>query len=420
MEDHRQLFPPCTLAPGPEGLNCRPCGDQPPSSLPLPPSPVVRMTSTPSPGNRENPPFTCFTKPTKRLKVSLSLNSRRWVFVRKGLDDFRTGCPPCEGLITRGPEEVCLPRRRAPERGQKQLALGAALCSKLSPAQRARKAFVEDVEAQLAPHPLALYPNLEEAMPVQLLLQVLEVLDPARKLEDAWAYCQDARKGAQEPTKLLQKRPTQAHLGLPKKTVSHSRQWCYKEKSNKMDLLRGNGPPLHEDVRKGVSDFCSWVTTIGSADIGEDFILQQFDVDYHSKPSCDVLPATRLNQVPPEMRHSVGLNDLQGPTFFQKLDHERKVQKPQNPDKPKYVKMRYGAWYLSTKLWKKQRADEPLVDPKVSHNARDEDFKKELQKQEELLADLHGTAAFKDFILSRGYRMPKFLEKMSTRKACKY
>ncbi|XP_027625546.1 protein FAM47E isoform X3 [Tupaia chinensis] len=340
MEDHRQLFPPCTLAPGPEGLNCRPCGDQPPSSLPLPPSPVVRMTSTPSPGNRENPPFTCFTKPTKRLKVSLSLNSRRWVFVRKGLDDFRTGCPPCEGLITRGPEEVCLPRRRAPERGQKQLALGAALCSKLSPAQRARKAFVEDVEAQLAPHPLALYPNLEEAMPVQLLLQVLEVLDPARKLEDAWAYCQDARKGAQEPTKLLQKRPTQAHLGLPKKTVSHSRQWCYKEKSNKMDLLRGNGPPLHEDVRKGVSDFCSWVTTI-------------------------------------------------------------------NPDKPKYVKMRYGAWYLSTKLWKKQRADEPLVDPKVSHNARDEDFKKELQKQEELLADLHGTAAFKDFILSRGYRMPK-------------
>lgn len=43
--------------------------------------------------------------------------------------------------------------------------------------------------------------------------------------------------------------------------------------------------------------------------------------------------------------------------------------------------MRYGAWYLNTKLWKKQRADEPLVDPKVSHKGQDENFKKELQEQ---------------------------------------
>lgn len=43
--------------------------------------------------------------------------------------------------------------------------------------------------------------------------------------------------------------------------------------------------------------------------------------------------------------------------------------------------MRYGAWYLNTKLWKKQRADEPLVDPKVSRKAQEEKFKKELQEQ---------------------------------------
>uniref|UniRef100_A0A8B9XMS6 Family with sequence similarity 47 member E n=1 Tax=Bos mutus grunniens TaxID=30521 RepID=A0A8B9XMS6_BOSMU len=51
------------------------------------------------------------------------------------------------------------------------------------------------------------------------------------------------------------------------------------------------------------------------------------------------------------------------------------------PHKPKWVKMRYGAWYLNPKLWKKQRADEPLVDPKVLHKAQDENFKKELQEQ---------------------------------------
>lgn len=53
----------------------------------------------------------------------------------------------------------------------------------------------------------------------------------------------------------------------------------------------------------------------------------------------------------------------------------------QNPYKPKWVKMRYGAWYLNTKLWKRQRADEPLVDPKVLHKAQDENMKKELWEQ---------------------------------------
>ena len=53
----------------------------------------------------------------------------------------------------------------------------------------------------------------------------------------------------------------------------------------------------------------------------------------------------------------------------------------QNPYKPKWVKMRYGAWYLNTKLWKKQRADEPLVDPKALRKAQDENIKKELWEQ---------------------------------------
>uniref|UniRef100_A0A8C6BZM2 Protein FAM47E n=1 Tax=Monodon monoceros TaxID=40151 RepID=A0A8C6BZM2_MONMO len=119
-----------------------------------------------------------------------------------------------------------------------------------------------------------------------------------------------------EPTKLLKKRSTQVFLGHPKKTpVSHPGQWLYEEKKpSETDLLCNDGPLLHENVRKGVSDFCSW------------------------------------------------------PTKF-------------NPYKPKWVKMRYGAWYLNTKLWKKQRADEPLVDPKVLRKAQDENMKKELWEQ---------------------------------------
>ncbi|XP_059868316.1 protein FAM47E isoform X3 [Delphinus delphis] len=213
----------------------------------------------------------------------------------------------------------------------------AALCSTLSPARQARKDFLADVEAHPTPHPSAPYPDLEEDMPAE----VLEVLGPDRKLEDTRGYCQGIRKRMKEPTKLLKKRSTQVFLGHPKKTpVSHPGQWLYEEKKpSESDLLCNDGPLRHENVRKGVSDFCSWATKF-------------------------------------------------------------------NPYKPKWVKMRYGAWYLNTKLWKKQRADEPLVDPKVLHKAQDENMKKELWEQEELLADLHGTAAFKDFILRRGYRMP--------------
>ncbi|XP_040481258.1 protein FAM47E, partial [Ursus maritimus] len=370
---------------------------------------------------KENLPSKCLTKHRHRPPF---LNSLRWTFVKKGLDDFRRGCPPYEGLITRGPQEAFLPQihhtapRPAPKKRQDKWPQEAALFSKLSPAQQVRKAFLADAESQVALHPLALYPNLGEDMPVELLLKVLEVLDPDRKLEDTWAYCQGVGKRTKQPAKLLKKRSTQVDLGLPKKTpVSHPGQWLYEEKKpSETDLLHEDGPLPHENVRKGVRDFCDWATAFGSSNIDEEFILKQFDIGSQSKPSLDVPLAMRLSQAPLELKKRPGLEKLQGPQFSQKLDHEQKHQKPQNPHKPKCVKMRYGAWYLDTKLWKKQRADEPLVDPKGSCKAQDENLKKELQEQEELLADLHGTTAFKDFILSRGYEMPSFLEKMCIRK----
>ncbi|XP_049486628.1 protein FAM47E isoform X1 [Panthera uncia] len=383
MDDHKRLCGPGAPTRVPVGRDC-------------------------GPRYKENLPSKCYRKHKHRPTCPTSLNSLRWIFVKKGLDDFRKGCPPCEGLITRGPQEAFLPQihptapRPAPKKRQHRRPKEAASFSKLSPAQQAQKAFLADVQAQLTPHPLALYPNLGEDMPVELLLKVLEVLDPVRKLEDTWAYCQGIRKRTKEPTKLLKKHSTEIHPGLPKKTPgSHPGQWLFKEKKpSETDLLHQDGPLLHENVRKGVSDFCNWATSFGSSNIDEEFILKQFDIDYWSKPSHDVLHTMRLHQVPLELKK------LREPRFFQKLDYEQKHRKLQNSYKPKYVKMKYGAWYLNTKLWKKQRADEPLVDPMVSCKAQDENFKKELQERGELLADLHGTIAFKDFILSRGYRMP--------------
>ncbi|XP_004472643.1 protein FAM47E [Dasypus novemcinctus] len=404
MEDRERLLRRAALEPASGGANCRP-------------------------RYKEHLPSKCFTKCKNRLRLPASLSSRRWVFLRKGLDDFRRGCPPCEALLAQGPGEGFLPLMYhrapppAPKSRRSQPPQDAALRSRLSPAQRARRAFVDAVEARLAPHPLAPYRDLEDAVPAELLLKVLEVLDPHRKLEDTWAYCQDITKRTKEPAKLLKKSSTEDYLGplSPRKTpVSHPGQWLYEEKKpSETDLL--HGPLLHENVRKGVSDFCNWVTTFGSLNIDEEFILKQFVIDYGSKPSYDVFHPTRLNQVPLGLKcYNVGLNKLQELEFsFHRLDYSGKLQKPQNPYKPKWVKTRYGAWYLNTKLWKKQRADEPLVDPIMLLKAQDESSKKELQEQEDLLEELHGMAAFKNFILSRGYRMPSFLKKMCIGKKCK-
>ena len=132
------------------------------------PHPCGQTTALMSFRYRGNPPSKCFMEHKGRLLGPPSLDSRRWRFVRMGQDDFRRGCPPCDGLTALGPREGFLPQidHRAPQPAPEER--HAALCSKLSLTQQARKAFLADIEAQLTRHPLALYPDLEEDMPAEV------------------------------------------------------------------------------------------------------------------------------------------------------------------------------------------------------------------------------------------------------------
>jgi hypothetical protein len=120
-----------------------------------------------------------------RLTCQGFLNSRHWVFVKE--DNFRKDCPPHQS-----PKDAFLPliHRGAPsatpEKRQSTLLKGATLLSKLS---KAGKAFLEDVEAEAAQHPLTLYPQLTEALPAEViclglregLLEALNSLQMPRK-----------------------------------------------------------------------------------------------------------------------------------------------------------------------------------------------------------------------------------------------
>ncbi|XP_045239454.2 protein FAM47A isoform X2 [Macaca fascicularis] len=178
----------------------------------------------------DKPPSKCIAKRKYRRLRFPPMDTQNWVFVTEGMDDFRYGCPSPEDTLICRRDEFLLPKicRRGPQTdpksGQKKLLKKAALFSKLSPAQLARKTFVEEVEAQLtAKHPLAMYPSLGEDMPPDLLLQVLKLLDPERKLEDVWARCEAREKTTEVPTESGKYPCGELCSKLPETPVSHLR-----------------------------------------------------------------------------------------------------------------------------------------------------------------------------------------------------
>ncbi|PNI16602.1 FAM47A isoform 2 [Pan troglodytes] len=184
------------------------------------------MDSKPSYCNKR--PSKCFAKCKHRRLRFPPMDTQNWVFVKEGMDDFRYGCPSPEDTLVCRRDEFLLPKislrgpQADPKSRKKKLLKKAALFSKLSPAQLARKAFVEQVEAQLmTKHPLAMYPNLGEDMPPDLLLQVLKHLDPERELEDAWACCETQEKTTEVPTEPGKYPCGEFCLKPPETPVSH-------------------------------------------------------------------------------------------------------------------------------------------------------------------------------------------------------
>lgn len=260
----------------------------------------------------------CFAKHKNVLpKFPTSLDSRRWIFVKELLDDFRKGWPPCEDLITRSPKEGFLPwivhrvPQHAPKKGQKKLPEEANPFSTLSPAQLAQKAFVENIEPQLTKHPLALYPNLEENLPADLLLKVLEVLDPDGKLEDTRAYCQGPRKRTKSPTKLRKKRPGKVYLEPPKKApVSHPATLHHEDKkSSREDSL--TDPPVHREVPKAIRKSFQWAAAFGNLGIDEELITKLCEVGCEWPPAQDTVYMRKVTQVPSKVKYSIGIEKME-------------------------------------------------------------------------------------------------------------
>ncbi|XP_003469397.3 protein FAM47A-like [Cavia porcellus] len=378
----------------------------------------VPLGMTCKPWWKDQLPSKCFAKhKNKLLQFPTSLDSRRWIFVKEGLDDFRKGCPLSKGLITRGTKEAFLPMvaHRVPQSGTKKRPRKppkvTSLCTTLSSAQQARKAFLHDLETCITQDPSALFSTLEEDVPADFLLKAREVLDPDWKLEHILDYCEDHRKETKKSTKFFKKHEPKDLPRLPEIRQPSRYKFLQEDKISKLYFL-STLPRSY--MPQGVRDFCKWVATLGDTGINEEFLLKRFDIGFEFKPTYDATEIKHVNLLPSELKYCKGLKKVKEMIFaIQETDFEKKVQKIKNPYQQKHEKIRYGAWYLKPKMWKKLLNDEPLIDPKILSKAQRESIP-------DVIEDLYATIAFKDFIINKGYNMPGILEQLFTKKGWTY
>uniref|UniRef100_L7N1I1 Protein FAM47E n=1 Tax=Myotis lucifugus TaxID=59463 RepID=L7N1I1_MYOLU len=373
--------------------------------------------------DRDKLPSCYLSRQNNKLgKCPTSMDSRRWVFVKEGVDDFRTGCPSTEDVITRGPREGFLPiiahriPRPPPKKFHRQPPK-ADLCSKLSLAQQARKPC-RDIEASLTQHPLADCPNLEEDLPPDLLLKVLEVLDPDRELEDTWAYCEGTKERKKAPTHLCEEHPEEVNLEPPQAVNLEPPEALNLEPPQAVNL---ESPfPVFQKARRTIREFCRWINDkFGDIGIDEESIMKKFEIDFEGPLTHNTVKIKKINQLPSTIRPCKQLDEIKQRKFsLQEDDWERKLRKRQDPYKPKREKIRYGAWYLDPKCWKKLVNDQPFPNPKAVHDREYWTYRRHLEP--DVIDELYGPIAFKDFIVSKGYKMPGVIEKMFLRKGWKY
>lgn len=369
-------------------------------------------------------PFRCFQKHSlAKARLSDSLNSRRWRFLQSSSGDLRAGLPPLSHSNitqpTKGPVPILLQNKpealnKTQPRSERMTLEPQSCIFK----QRARKEIVAQMEYCLSRHPLALYPHLAESIPLELFREVVEILDPemlpVREEEADMEQEPPAPSASQPPLEGRGKRKTKSKESCKRKDpkIEDPYTWFSKEKAaaREREKKLNYVPPLDDNVKEAIKEFCQWFGSLGGEkyNIDEAAIISLFDARYETKPPILVpVHEIEVNNLPAELRKYVGTVPLQG-----------NVENPAPPGslskelyQPKKERIRYGAWYLDPKTWKKQKASEPLEAPQLE-DASLKNARKILAEKDAEFAELHGTHAFKEFLERKAYRIPEFLQQM--------
>nr|XP_033816410.1 protein FAM47E [Geotrypetes seraphini] len=370
-----------------------------------------------------------------KLYLSDALNGRRWQFLHHGLDDFRDGYPLLSDrtcvdrargpipLLKNVPETSCTVRKST----RKRFTEYQSCFSKLLPLQQARKDYIDAIEYSLSQHPLALYPHLEESVPSELFVKVVDILDHELYLnseivdgstegqEQNWCRPQISKCLPKEKQVYMTAKNTSTRTVLEELKPKNPYTWLSKKKAKAKDdkhIRHTASPVIDENVKKVTKEFCDWVASLGGENynIDEETLMSLFACGYETKPALSVpIHVVELNNVPAQLRKIVGTPLPQLPmTLSSKTDLWLSKDSYYSP---RWEKTRFGAWYLHPQTWKKLKADEPLQDPNAGAYGVTVELLNKLKEKDEEIVRLHSTKAFKAFIDRKGYRRPEFLMK---------
>ncbi|XP_041956025.1 protein FAM47A isoform X2 [Alosa sapidissima] len=361
--------------------------------------------------------------PQNKQKLSGALDGHRWRFLNSRLDDFRDGYP----LNVEQESFASSQCKTSPVLFGKTVVTGSSVkvksklskeqvCfSKENPLKHMHHAHVDAVEDRLTQHPLALYPHLENGMAPELFDEVLLVLDPDMYLKKRSALkCEkQEHKDFYNSEKTLP--PITKDEGLisvkeisqgpnqmnPYELKDTKTSWDKEDQRVGVKGLRS--PSQDEDIKKVTKHFCDWVISLGgdTNNLTDSTVLGLFVSGYEKKPSL-IFPieVIKPSNIPEELRSAMEHGRFLTTDTLLKDSDLHGFQ-------TKSKKTKFGAWYLDPKLWKKRLSNEPLRDP----SALEEDmlFYEQPSAMDDELKQLHGTLALRQFIASKGLRIPRFL-----------
>ncbi|KAG1957121.1 protein FAM47E [Pimephales promelas] len=339
----------------------------------------------------------------QKQQLSGALDSRKWRFLSPGLDDFRDGYPTVnKELFTQcksGPTPAVfgMPNHHgcSTKFPQKRLSKTQVCYSKQNPQSQAQREFIDAVEHKLKQHPLALYPHLESGLTPELFDQVLSVLDPDMCVKEELSITSSTKK-----TEHLEENRAQCEFSTPETikpsiNIKPQKEKCIDARPRnpyKWQRLKGtlgvrddqlvSVKHLHsiaqDDQQMITKLFCEWITSLGgeTSDLTESTILDLFKSDYEKKPSMTShINKNNPNQTTAKLQSSV------------EEHHNGQRVKAYKPNRP-------------------QGATDPQALAKITGSL---DFEEQLSEQDKELKQIHGIQAFREFIIKKGVRMPRFL-----------
>ncbi|XP_036382758.1 protein FAM47E [Megalops cyprinoides] len=371
-----------------------------------------------------------------KQRLSGALDSRRWRFLKPGLDDFRDGYPLPVGeyIFTQTKEGTSPTVPGIPghvggteQKPRKQLTKEQVCFSRKNPQQQLRRKHVAEVEYSLTQHPFALYPHLHECVSPELFDQILSLLDPEMSMDrdTAWfpistdeehahdcpEHCENSFHDLAESGEGRDTVPSPNVMQVDLQKTDDSRpknpylRLLTRENSAKEDqaskVKRVQSPSLEDEIKRVTKKLHDWVVSLGdeSDDLSESTLANLFLSAFERKPSLTFpIRLVDPSSVPEELYssaedlHKVASPDtlLKGPGTMKRHSIKAKIN--------------YGAWSREPKTSRKRITDESVQDPTTTN--KDQEFSAVVSKQDEELKQSYAAQAFKKFIISKGLREP--------------